>query len=55
MESLIPVFVFFALVLVTIAKGVRLVPQGSKWVVQRLGKYYKTLASWFEYYCPLYR
>ena len=31
------------LVLVTIAKGVRLVPQGHKWVVQRLGKYYTTL------------
>ena len=31
------------LVFITIAKGVRLVPQGYKWVVQRLGKYHKTL------------
>ncbi len=31
------------LVVVTIAKGVRLVPQGHKWVVQRLGKYHMTL------------
>ncbi|MGD2119361.1 MAG: SPFH domain-containing protein [Chromatiales bacterium] len=31
------------LVAVTIAKGVRLVPQGYKWVVQRLGKYHQTL------------
>ena len=31
------------LVIITIAKGVRLVPQGYKWVVQRLGKYHKTL------------
>ena len=31
------------LVIVTIAKGVRLVPQGYKWVVQRLGKYHTTL------------
>ena len=31
------------LVLVTIGKGVRLVPQGYKWVVQRLGKYHVTL------------
>lgn len=31
------------LVIVTIAKGVRLVPQGHKWVVQRLGKYHATL------------
>lgn len=32
-----------AIVLITIAKGVRLVPQGYKWVVQRLGKYQVTL------------
>ena len=31
------------IVVMTIAKGVRLVPQGYKWVVQRLGKYHKTL------------
>jgi regulator of protease activity HflC (stomatin/prohibitin superfamily) len=43
MESLFPVLVFFALVFVTIAKGARIVPQGSKWVVQRLGKYQTTL------------
>ncbi len=43
MEGLVPVVVFLVLVLVTIAKGVRLVPQGSKWVVQRLGKYHGTL------------
>ena len=31
------------LVIVTIGKGIRLVPQGYKWVVQRLGKYHTTL------------
>lgn len=31
------------MVVVTIGKGVRLVPQGHKWVVQRLGKYHQTL------------
>ena len=31
------------LVAVTIAKGVRQVPQGNKWVVQRLGKYHQSL------------
>ncbi len=39
-------YVVIALVvfaLVTFAKGVRLVPQGYKWVVQRLGKYHSTL------------
>lgn len=34
---------FFFLLFFTVAKGVRLVPQGYKWVVQRLGKYYITL------------
>lgn len=43
MDGLFLVFVFFALVAVTIAKGARIVPQGSKWVVQRLGKYHSTL------------
>jgi len=35
--------VFFALVLLTIFLGVRLVPQGSKFVVQRLGKFHAVL------------
>lgn len=43
MDGLYVVIAIFVLVLVTIAKGVRLVPQGYKWVVQRLGKYNKTL------------
>jgi len=43
MEGSIVVIAMFILVLVTLFKGVRLVPQGSKWVVQRLGKYHKSL------------
>ncbi len=43
MEGLIVVSVFVILVIVTIALGVRIVPQGSKQVVQRLGKYHRTL------------
>jgi regulator of protease activity HflC (stomatin/prohibitin superfamily) len=43
MDGLIVVAVFVVLVVVTIALGVRIVPQGSKQVVQRLGKYHKTL------------
>ena len=27
---------------ITIFKGVRIVPQGYKWIVQRLGKYHTT-------------
>jgi len=43
MEGIIVVAVFVVLVLVTISIGVRIVPQGSKQVVQRLGKYHRTL------------
>ena len=43
MDGLIVITVFFILVVVTIAMGVRIVPQGSKHVVQRLGKYHRTL------------
>jgi len=43
MEGLIVVAVFVILVMVTISLGVRIVPQGSKQVVQRLGKFHRTL------------
>ena len=29
-----------AFVIFTLYKGVRIVPQGNKWIVQRLGKYH---------------
>lgn len=41
--GLIVVLVVLFLVFFTIFKGVRLVPQGYRWVVQRLGKYHVTL------------
>ena len=43
MEGVIVVSVFVVLILITIGLGVRIVPQGSKHVVQRLGKFHKTL------------
>jgi regulator of protease activity HflC (stomatin/prohibitin superfamily) len=46
------VIALFVLVLVTLAKGVRLVPQGYKWVVQRLGKYHVTLAPGLNIIIP---
>jgi regulator of protease activity HflC (stomatin/prohibitin superfamily) len=46
------VLALFVLVLVTLAKGVRLVPQGYKWVVQRLGKYHATLAPGLNIIIP---
>jgi regulator of protease activity HflC (stomatin/prohibitin superfamily) len=52
MEALSLVVVFMVFVVVTIAQGVRLVPQGSKWVVQRLGKYQKTLGPGLNIIVP---
>ncbi len=46
------VIALFILVLVTLAKGVRLVPQGNKWVVQRLGKYHSTLGPGLNIIIP---
>lgn len=46
------VVAFFVLALFTLAKGVRLVPQGNKWVVQRLGKYHSTMAPGLNIIIP---
>ncbi|MCH9697004.1 MAG: SPFH/Band 7/PHB domain protein [Gammaproteobacteria bacterium] len=43
---------FLLLVLITIFKGVRQVPQGYKWVVQRLGKYHQTLTPGLKLIIP---
>lgn len=52
MGGLIVVVIFAILVITTISMGVRLVPQGSKWVVQRLGKYHKTLSPGLNILIP---
>ncbi|GAB6905296.1 conserved hypothetical protein; putative membrane protease subunit [Desulfosarcina cetonica] len=52
MESLIIVAVFVVLVIVTLVLGVRIVPQGSKHVVQRLGKFHKTLGPGLNIIIP---
>jgi regulator of protease activity HflC (stomatin/prohibitin superfamily) len=44
--------VFFALVVITIFMGVRLVPQGYEFVVQRLGKYHSTLKPGLNFIIP---
>jgi regulator of protease activity HflC (stomatin/prohibitin superfamily) len=41
--GLIVVVALFIFVLVTIGKGIRIVPQGEEWIVERLGKYNGTL------------
>ena len=48
-------FVLIALVAfvgITIFKGVRIVPQGYKWIVQRLGKYHRTLQPGINFVIP---
>lgn len=52
MDGLIVVAVFLVVVITTLAKGIRLVPQGSKWVVQRLGKYHGTLNPGLNFVIP---
>jgi regulator of protease activity HflC (stomatin/prohibitin superfamily) len=41
--GLIVVVALFIFVLVTIGKGIRIIPQGEEWIVERLGKYNGTL------------
>jgi len=52
MDGLVMAAVFLVLVLVTIALGVKTVPQGSKYVVQRLGKYHRTLGPGLNFIIP---
>lgn len=52
MEGLGIVIVLMILVIVTIFKGVRIVPQGYKHIVQRLGKYHSTLTPGLNYIIP---
>ncbi|HOY01363.1 SPFH domain-containing protein [Zoogloea sp.] len=42
-DAMVVVLAILVFVVVTIAKGVRIVPQGEEWIVERLGKYYGTL------------
>jgi regulator of protease activity HflC (stomatin/prohibitin superfamily) len=52
MPGIMVVSVFVVLVLITISLGVRIVPQGSKHVVQRLGKFHKTLGPGLNLIIP---
>ena len=48
----IVVLVLLVFVVITIFKGVRIVPQGYKWIVQRLGKYHTTLNPGLNFVIP---
>ena len=44
--------VILVFVLVTVANGVRIIPQGEEWIVQRLGKYRETLTPGLRFIIP---
>lgn len=52
MSASIIVIAFLVFVGVTIFKGVRIVPQGYNWIVQRLGKYRTTLNPGLNFVIP---
>jgi len=47
-------FILVLIVVFTVFKGVKIVPQGSKWVVQRLGKYHSTLMPGLNFIIPYF-
>lgn len=52
MEGIIVFGFILLLVITTLLKGIKLVPQGSKWVVQRLGKYHRSLSPGLNLIVP---
>jgi regulator of protease activity HflC (stomatin/prohibitin superfamily) len=46
---MLAIFIFVA---VTVAKGVRIVPQGEEWIVEQLGKYNRTLLPGLRFLIP---
>lgn len=52
MEALVVVIFLAGLAIVTLAKGIRIVPQGTKFIVQRLGKFHGTLNPGFNIIIP---
>lgn len=52
MEGLIVVLAILVFIVITIAKGVRIVPQGEEWIVERLGKYLNTITPGLSILIP---
>lgn len=48
----IPILIFVALVIV--GAGVKIVPQGYQWTVERFGRYTKTLQPGSVWWCRLW-
>lgn len=52
MEFTVIILALVALVVFTIYKGVKMVSQGEKWIIQRLGKYHQTLEPGLNFIIP---
>jgi regulator of protease activity HflC (stomatin/prohibitin superfamily) len=50
--GLLIVIAILVFIFMTLSKGIRTVPQGSKWIVQRLGKYHETLMPGLNFIIP---
>jgi len=46
------VVAIFIFIFMTLSKGIRTVPQGNKWIVQRLGKFHSTLMPGLNFIIP---
>lgn len=51
-SGLTVIFFILAAVVVTLYKGIRIVPQGQQWIVERLGKYRATLGAGLNIVIP---
>ena len=52
MPGLLVVIALLVFLVVTLAKGVRIVPQGEEWIVERLGKYLTTITPGLSILIP---
>ena len=52
MEALVIIATIAIIAVITIGMGVRIVPQGAKYIVQRLGKYHSTLNPGLNFIIP---
>ncbi|MHC3995372.1 SPFH domain-containing protein [Thiomicrolovo sp. ZZH C-3] len=52
MVSLYLIGVFAVVIIVTLYKGIKVVPQGEEWVIERLGKFYRTLTPGLNLIIP---
>jgi regulator of protease activity HflC (stomatin/prohibitin superfamily) len=53
-EGFVVVVAILIFVIVTLAKGVRILPQGEEWIVERLGKYHGTLKPGLNLIIPYF-